>query len=112
MWSLSPWLLAVAALTAFVLLGLRSAGAPPDAWLALLESPRFLAWKALTYTTILAGFDPHRRDQEEARTLYEILMHQVIPLYYRRANGSDAGNPDAEADRDRARTHNIKRGGK
>src|SRR3954465_10867302 len=28
--------------------------------------------------------DPHRRDHEEARTLYEILLHQVIPLYYRR----------------------------
>jgi starch phosphorylase len=31
--------------------------------------------------------DPHRRDQEEARTLYEILQHQVIPLYYARADG-------------------------
>jgi starch phosphorylase len=40
--------------------------------------------------------DPHRRDQEEARTLYEILMHQVIPLYYRRANGSDAGSYSPE----------------
>jgi 1,2-diacylglycerol 3-beta-glucosyltransferase len=64
-WSLSPWLLAVAALTAFVLLGLRSAGAPPDAWLALLESPRFLAWKALTYVRIAAGFDPRRWERAE-----------------------------------------------
>jgi glycogen phosphorylase len=31
--------------------------------------------------------DPHRRDQEEARTLYEILQHQVIPLYYARTDG-------------------------
>jgi starch phosphorylase len=31
--------------------------------------------------------DPHRRDYEEARTLYEILQDQVIPLYYRKANG-------------------------
>jgi starch phosphorylase len=31
--------------------------------------------------------DPHRRDYEEARTLYEILQDQVIPLYYRRGNG-------------------------
>jgi starch phosphorylase len=30
--------------------------------------------------------DPHRRDYEEARTLYEILQDQVIPLYYRRSN--------------------------
>jgi len=28
--------------------------------------------------------DPHRRDQEEARTLYEILQHQVVPTYYAR----------------------------
>ena len=64
-WSLSPWLLAVAALTAFVLLGLRSAGAPPDAWLALLESPRFLAWKALTYVRLLGGFDPRRWERAQ-----------------------------------------------
>lgn len=64
-WSLSPWLLAVAALTAFVLLGLRSAGAPASLWLALLESPRFLAWKALTYVSIAAGFDPHRWERAE-----------------------------------------------
>jgi 1,2-diacylglycerol 3-beta-glucosyltransferase len=64
-WSLSPWLLAVAALTAFVLLGLRSAGAPASLWLALLESPRFLAWKAVTYVSIAAGFDPHRWERAE-----------------------------------------------
>jgi glycogen phosphorylase len=31
--------------------------------------------------------DPHRRDAEEARTLYEILHDQVIRLYYSRAHG-------------------------
>ena len=31
--------------------------------------------------------DPHRRDREEARSLYEILQDSVIPLYYRRAEG-------------------------
>jgi starch phosphorylase len=30
------------------------------------------------------GQDGHRRDLEEARTLYEILQDQVIPLYYAR----------------------------
>jgi len=64
-WSLSPWLLAVAALTAFVLLGLRSARAPASLWLALLEAPRFLAWKAVTYVSILVGFDPHRWERAE-----------------------------------------------
>jgi starch phosphorylase len=33
--------------------------------------------------------DPHRRDHEEARTLYEILQHQVVPLYY--ARGPEGG---------------------
>jgi len=31
--------------------------------------------------------DHHRRDREEARTLYEILQDSVIPLYYKRAEG-------------------------
>jgi starch phosphorylase len=31
--------------------------------------------------------DPHRRDHEESRMLYEILQHQVMPLYYGRSNG-------------------------
>jgi len=31
--------------------------------------------------------DQHRRDREEARTLYELLQDNVIPLYYRRAEG-------------------------
>jgi starch phosphorylase len=31
--------------------------------------------------------DPHRRDAEEARTLYEILQDQVLRLYYSRAQG-------------------------
>jgi starch phosphorylase len=31
--------------------------------------------------------DPHRRDSEEARTLYEILQDRVIPLYYERTEG-------------------------
>jgi len=64
-WSLSPWLLSVAALAGFVLLGLRSAGAPASVWLALLESPRFLVWKALTYARIAAGFDPRRWERAD-----------------------------------------------
>jgi starch phosphorylase len=33
------------------------------------------------------ALDPHRRDREEARTLYEILQDRVIPLYYDRTEG-------------------------
>jgi starch phosphorylase len=35
--------------------------------------------------------DPHRRDHEESRTLYEILQHHVIPLYYNRGDRGTAG---------------------
>src|ERR1043165_2949604 len=31
--------------------------------------------------------DQHRRDREEARTLYELLQDAVVPLYYKRAEG-------------------------
>lgn len=30
------------------------------------------------------ALDPHRRNQEEARTLYELLQDQVLPTYYER----------------------------
>lgn len=64
-WSLSPWVFAAAGLAGFVGLGLRSAGAPAATWLALLESPRFLLWKALTYARIAAGFDARRWERAE-----------------------------------------------
>ena len=64
-WSLSPWLFATGGLGGFVCLGLRSAGAPASTWLALLESPRFLLWKALTYARIAAGFDARRWERAE-----------------------------------------------
>ncbi|HEY2336780.1 MAG TPA: alpha-glucan family phosphorylase [Burkholderiales bacterium] len=32
--------------------------------------------------------DPHQRDREESRSLYEILQDRVIPLYYSRVNGA------------------------
>jgi starch phosphorylase len=36
--------------------------------------------------------EAHRRDREEARTLYEILQDHVVPLYYQRPNsGANAG---------------------
>ncbi len=38
--------------------------------------------------------DPHRRDHEESRTLYEILQHHVIPLYYNRDGRGAAGGAE------------------
>ena len=37
-----------------------------------------------------AALDPYKRNREEARTLYELLQDQVIPLYYER---DDRGYP-------------------
>ena len=34
-------------------------------WLALLESPRFLVWKVVTYVRIAAGFDPRRWERAD-----------------------------------------------
>jgi 1,2-diacylglycerol 3-beta-glucosyltransferase len=64
-WSLSPWLLTDAAVSGFVVLGLWSADAPAAVWLALVESPRFLLWKVLTYARIAAGFDARRWERSE-----------------------------------------------
>jgi exopolysaccharide biosynthesis WecB/TagA/CpsF family protein len=64
-WAAAPWLAAALALGAFVVVGLLSAGAPAEIWLALLESPRFLAWKLFTYLRIAAGFDARRWERSE-----------------------------------------------
>ena len=63
--SLLPWALALTCLTAFVLVGLHSAGAPPSTYLALLEVPRFLLWKLLTYLRLVRGFDPSRWERAQ-----------------------------------------------
>jgi hypothetical protein len=64
-WALAPWLLALAGLAGFVVAGLLAAGAPRATYLALLESPRFLFWKVLTYARIAAGFDANRWERAE-----------------------------------------------
>lgn len=50
-----------------LLLGLRSAGASRATYLALLETPRFLLWKLLTYALLARGFDPRRWERAERR---------------------------------------------
>lgn len=79
-WSISLWLLAMAAMTGFVVLGLLSAGAPATIWLALLESPRFLLWKALTYSRIVAGFDPRRWDRSERSPPPELKVEERVTV--------------------------------
>jgi hypothetical protein len=52
-WALAPWLLALAALPVFVLVGLRAAQAPASAYRALARAPMFIARKALTARRLL-----------------------------------------------------------
>jgi 1,2-diacylglycerol 3-beta-glucosyltransferase len=63
--SLLPWALALVCLGGFVLVGLQSAGAPASTYLALLEVPRFLLWKLLTYLRLARGFDPARWERSQ-----------------------------------------------
>lgn len=64
-WVLVPWAIALASLPAFVLIGLRSAQAPPAVWRAILRAPAFLAWKAGTYLRLLNGFDVTRWERSD-----------------------------------------------
>ena len=58
-WALASWLIGLAAVLLFVVVGLRAAGAPAGTWRALLKAPYFVLWKLLTYFQLLRGFDPH-----------------------------------------------------
>lgn len=64
-WVTAPWLIAAVALVGFVMVGLRAARAPISLYLALLEVPRFLLWKLIAYSRIVAGFDPNRWERTQ-----------------------------------------------
>jgi 1,2-diacylglycerol 3-beta-glucosyltransferase len=70
MWVLAPWVIAVAAIPAFVLVGLRAAGAPRSMFTALVGVPGFLFWKVLTYLRLLRGFDVSRWDRSDRQGRY------------------------------------------
>jgi 1,2-diacylglycerol 3-beta-glucosyltransferase len=53
-WPLVPWLVALAAIPAYVLIGLVAAHAPRSAYLALLRAPGFVARKALGVHRLLS----------------------------------------------------------
>jgi hypothetical protein len=55
-----PWLLALTALGAYVLIGLRAADAPRASYAALATAPLYLLWKLRVYLQMLRGFDPNR----------------------------------------------------
>lgn len=64
-WALAPWLIALAAVSAFVVFGLRAADAPRAIWTAVATAPFFLAWKLATYASLTRGFDPNRWDRSD-----------------------------------------------
>ena len=53
-----PWVLALIALPAYVLVGLHAAGAGRQHYAALVHAPGFLAAQLPAYSRILRGFDP------------------------------------------------------
>jgi exopolysaccharide biosynthesis WecB/TagA/CpsF family protein len=64
-WALAPWVIALAAIPAFVGIGLWAGGAPFATWRALAKAPSFLVWKALVYLRLLRGFDVRRWDRTD-----------------------------------------------
>ena len=64
-WSLAPWAGAVVAVPAYVVIGLRVAGAPTSAWRAVLKAPLYVAWKSFAYLWVVRGFDPNRWDRTD-----------------------------------------------
>jgi exopolysaccharide biosynthesis WecB/TagA/CpsF family protein len=64
-WAALPWALGVACLFGFVAVGLRAARAPRAVYAALLEAPRYLLWKLLTYGRLARGFDPERWERAQ-----------------------------------------------
>jgi len=65
LWAVDPWLVAVVSVPAFVIVGLVAAGAPRSTFRALLGVPGFLAWKLLTYSHLIRGFDALRWDRSD-----------------------------------------------
>jgi len=64
-WALIPWIEAVVAIPAYVIVGLRAAGAPRAVWRVVLGAPWFLLWKLSTYVRLWHGFDPSRWDRSD-----------------------------------------------
>jgi exopolysaccharide biosynthesis WecB/TagA/CpsF family protein len=71
-WALIPWAVAVVLMPAYVVIGLRVAGAPAAVWRVLLGAPFFLLWKLSTYVRLLRGFDTSRWDRSDRQGALQI----------------------------------------
>src|SRR5438132_14251800 len=61
-WGLIPWLVALAAIPAFVLIGRHAARAPRRGWIAGATAPRSHAGELATYISPRRGLDPSPPD--------------------------------------------------
>ena len=66
-WVLAPWAAALVAIVSFVVIGLRSAGAPEAVSRAVLRAPMFLLWKVGAYARLARGFDVTRWDRSDRK---------------------------------------------
>jgi exopolysaccharide biosynthesis WecB/TagA/CpsF family protein len=66
-WALLPWLVALLAVPAFVVVGLRAARAPRAVWRAIARAPLYVVWKLGAYVSLARGFDPNRWDRSDRR---------------------------------------------
>jgi len=64
-WALAPWLVGLASIAVFVIVGLRAARAPAGTWRALLGAPAFLAWKVFAYLRLMRGYDVRAWDRTD-----------------------------------------------
>ncbi|GAC1471982.1 MAG: hypothetical protein PVSMB3_04300 [Candidatus Dormibacteraceae bacterium] len=93
-WTLLPWAVGMAAVPAYVAIGLHAAGAPEQVRRAVLRAPIYLAWKLVTYARLARGFDASRWDRSDR-------PGEARPPDYRRFN--IAGVPIDPVDMSEAR---------
>lgn len=79
-WAIGPWLVALVAIPAFVLVGLTAAGSPGLAARVLLGAPRFLAWKLLTYLRLARGYDASKWDRSDRSPLARRVEIAGVPV--------------------------------
>jgi cellulose synthase/poly-beta-1,6-N-acetylglucosamine synthase-like glycosyltransferase len=65
LWAGLPWAGSALLLTAYLMVGLHAARAPASAYLGLLQAPRFLGAKLITYAHLMRGTHADRWERSE-----------------------------------------------
>ena len=97
LWTVSIWAASTLLLVAYVVVGLRAAGAPPAAYRALLSTPRFLVAKVGTYLRMARGGLGADRWERTERPAEAARLRLVTPTQLITVNRPDQA--DAAADR-------------